>query len=164
MSQTDRLRRQLVSARELSLKLLSDFQTPEQWTQQVHPQCNHALWFAGHMASTDNFFISVVAPDKALDLGPYQSLFGMGSQPTGDASVYPAPGEVLDVMAERRATLLAILESLSDDDLAKATPPGTPAFLPDIGSIFETAVWHEGMHSGQLSVARRALGHEPVMG
>jgi uncharacterized damage-inducible protein DinB len=164
MSQVDRLRRQLESARNMSLKLLSDFKSPQEWTQQVHPQSNHALWFAGHMATTDNFFISIVAPEQAKDLGSFQTLFGMGSEPTSDASAYPAPGEVLDVMAERRATLLAVLANLTEADLAQPTSPGTPAFLPDIASIFETAIWHEGMHSGQLTVARRALGHQPVMG
>ena len=44
---------------------LADFKTPEQWVFQVHPHCNHALWFAGHMATSDNFFLSLVAPEKA---------------------------------------------------------------------------------------------------
>ena len=69
--------------------------------------------------------------------------------------------EVLAYMRERRAVLLELLADLSDEDLAKPTPEGAPEFLPDIGSVFETAVWHEGLHSGQLSVARRALGFPP---
>ena len=60
-------------------------------------------------------------------------------------------GEVLD-----------IFDKLSEEDFAKPTPEGTPNFLADIGSVFETAVWHEGLHSGQLSVTRRSLGFDPA--
>jgi hypothetical protein len=65
-------------------------------------------------------------------------------------------------MRERRATLLNVLDGMSEEDLAKKTPNGAPDFLPDAASVFELAVWHEGQHSGQLTVARRALGHPPL--
>ena len=162
MSQKDRLKRQLVSVRQNSERLLADFQTPYQWTFQVHPNCNHALWFAGHMATSDNFFLSLVAPEKSQKLPDFQAKFGMGSQPTNQPAEYPDPESVLGTMRERRQTLLEVLESLSDDDLAKKTPSGAPDFLPDVASVFELAIWHEGQHSGQVSVARRALGHKPL--
>lgn len=163
MSLKERLQRQLKAARDLSEGLLTTFQTPEQWTRQVHPQCNHALWFVGHMATVDNFFISLVAPEKAIDLARFQPLFGMGSQPSADPTIYPTADEVLAVMRERRKVLLEVLAALPEEDLAKPMPKGTPEFLSDIGSVFEAAVWHEGMHSGQLSVNRRAQGHQPLM-
>jgi len=34
--------------------------------------------------------------------------------------------------------------------------------LADYAAVFEMAIWHEGLHSGQLSSVRRALGHGPV--
>jgi len=162
MSLKNRLRRNLVALRERSERLLADFKNPEEWTFQVHPACNHALWFAGHMATSDNFFLSLVAPSRARPLPDYQARFGMGSQPTSDPAAYPPPAEVLATMRERRAALLAALDELSEEDLARKTPDGAPEFLPDVASVFEMAVWHEGQHSGQLSVARRALGHQPL--
>jgi hypothetical protein len=164
MSQSDRLRRQLVSTRQLSEKLLAAFQTPREWVHQVHPGCNHALWFAGHMANTDNFLLSLVAPQLAVPLEGYGARFGMGSQPVDRAEEYPPPRDVLETMRERRRTLLSVLEELSDEDLARPTPPGSPDFLPDFAAVFEMANWHEAMHAGQLSVARRALGHKPLSG
>lgn len=158
----ERLQRQLLNMRRMSERLLSDFQTPEQWTFQVHPSCNHALWFAGHMATIDNFFLSLVAPQKAKPLPEFQSKFGMGSQPTNNPVDYPAPADVLATMRERRAELLAVLDGMNEEDLAKKTPAGAPEFLPDVASVFELAIWHEGQHNGQLSVARRALGHKPI--
>jgi uncharacterized damage-inducible protein DinB len=163
MTLKERLRRNLLNMRQMSQRLLADFQTPEQWVFQVHPQCNHALWFVGHMATIDNFFLSLVAPDKTRPMPELQSQFGMGSQPTNDPAAYPPPDSVLEVMNERRAALLAALDGMTDDDLAQKTPSGAPEFLPDVASVFELAIWHEGQHNGQLSVTRRALGHKPLL-
>jgi uncharacterized damage-inducible protein DinB len=162
MSQKERLQRQLERVRQNSERLLADFRSPEQWTFQVHPNCNHALWFVGHMATSDNFFLSLVAPEKSQKLPEFQAKFGMGSQPTNQVNEYPPLESVLATMRERRQTLLAVLDRLSDEDLAKKTPAGAPDFLPDVASVFELAIWHEGQHSGQVSVARRALGHKPL--
>jgi hypothetical protein len=162
MELKERLKRRLVEARQMSEKLLADFQSPEQWTHQVGPTCNHALWFVGHMAQTDNFFISVIAPEKMKVIEGLREKFGMGSQPTNRPEDYPPPAQVLATMRERREALLGILDGLSDEDLATKTPPGSPDFLPDLASVFETAVWHEGLHSGQLSLIRRSLGYKPL--
>ena len=163
MSLKDRLQRQLVNVRQMSERMLADFKTPRDWVFQVHPNCNHALWFAGHMAHNDNFFLSLVAPDKARSMPEFNARFGMGSQPTGQPGDYPPPEAVLATMRERRQALLAALADMTDDDLARKLPAGTPGFLSDVGSVFELAIWHEGQHNGQLSVARRALGHKPLM-
>jgi uncharacterized damage-inducible protein DinB len=163
MQLKERLLRNLATVRRNSERLLADFKTPEEWTYQVHPACNHALWFAGHMAIIDNFFLTLVAPEKARQLPDFQAQFGMGSQPTSDPAAYPDIETVLATMRERRQVLLEALSELSDDDLARKTPPGAPDFLPDVGSVFELATWHEGQHSGQLTVARRALGHKPLV-
>jgi len=162
MQLKERLQRQLISMRQMSERLLADFHTPEEWTFQVHPNCNHALWFAGHMAQSDNFFLSLVAPQRAIPLPDFQAKFGMGSQPTSDASQYPPASSVVGTMRERRAALLAALDAMSEEDLGKKTPDGAPDFLPDVASVFELAVWHEGQHRGQVSVARRALGYKPL--
>jgi uncharacterized damage-inducible protein DinB len=163
MSLKERLERQLVNMRQMSERLLVDFQRPEEWVFQVHPNCNHALWFAGHMANIDNFFLSLVAPEKSRPMPEFNARFGMGSLPTSRADDYPPPETVLATMRERRQTLLAALAEMTDDDLARKLPAGTPGFLSDVGSVFELAIWHEGQHNGQLSVARRALGHKPLM-
>lgn len=162
MSVKQRLRKSLDKAREYSLSLLADFHSPDEWTHQVHPAANHALWFAGHMAVVDNFFISNVAPDLTMEKPEFERAFGMGSKPTNSPADYPPVPMVLDVMTERRTTLLKLLDGLDDTALERPTPKGTPDFLPDLVSVFEMAVWHEGLHSGQLSVCRRSMGHSPI--
>jgi len=161
MSTKQRLKKQLLTAREYTRSLLTDLSTPEQWTQQVHPEANHPLWFAGHMATADNFFLSTLAPEKVVKRPEFDHAFGTGSRPTNNPADYPPPDEVLEVMDERRRTLLEVLEGMDEPDFEKPLPKGAPDFLPDFGSVFEMAIWHEGMHSGQLSVARRAMGMKP---
>jgi uncharacterized damage-inducible protein DinB len=162
MKLAERLLRQLKQTRARSEKLLCAFQTPEDWTYQLAPGTNHALWFAGHMAVTDNMFIGIVAPERATDMLPWDKLFGLGSQPTSDPDHYPPPAEVLDLMRERREVLVELLAGLSDKQLAKPTPDGTFDFLPDYGSVWEVAVSHESLHAGQVTMIRRALGHTPL--
>lgn len=162
MELKDRLRRQLQSARQHSERLLEAFKTPEEWTKQLHASGNHALWFAGHMGISDNFFISLIDPQRAQEQPEYAKQFGVGSVPTSDPADYPASDQVLAYMRDRRAVLLELLEGMSEGDLARRLPDGTPQFLSDVGSVYEMAIWHEGMHSGQLTVCRRALGHPPL--
>jgi hypothetical protein len=162
MSLKQRLRRQLIAARRTSEGFLSDFKSIDQWVKQLHPGANHALWFAGHMGHTDNFFISIIAPDQTRHDPRFAARFGVGSEPTSNSADYPPVEEVLAYMRDRRAVLLKLLDGLTDADLSRPTPDGAPEFLPDIGSVFETAVWHEGLHSGQLSVTRRSLGFRPL--
>jgi len=164
MSQSTRLKTQLENVREMSEGFLQAFETPEQWTHQVDPNANHALWFAGHMGVADNFFISVVDPDKGREADGYSEVFGMGSQPTNDADAYPPVDEVLAYMRDRRGELLNVLSSMSDADLSRSIPEGGPDMFTDLASVFETAIWHEALHAGQVSVARRSLGHEPLFG
>ena len=162
MALKERLAKNLVKMRQMSERLLADFHTPEEWVHQVHPGCNHALWFAGHMAQLDNFFISLVAPDRVKKLDEFPAKFGMGSQPTNRPADYPSADSVVETMRERRGVLLEVLDSLTDEELVQKLPPGTPDFLSDVGSVFEMAIWHEGQHRGQISVVRRALGHKPL--
>jgi uncharacterized damage-inducible protein DinB len=162
MKLADRLTNQLKQSRDFCEKLLEPFKTPEDWTHQVSPGTNHALWFCGHMATADNFFIGMIEPAKKRDLEDWDKLFGMGSKPTSDPDDYPPAAEVLDAMRERRGVLLGLLAKMSDADLAKKTPEGTPDFVPDYAAIFEMANWHEGLHAGQITMVRRSLGHKPV--
>src|SRR6478672_6984118 len=115
MALKERLLRQLKNTREMSERLLADFKTPQEWTFQVHPSCNHALWFAGHMATSDNFFLSLIAPDKKKEMPDFQAKFGMGSQPTNEPASYPQPESVLTTMRERRGALLTALEGMTDE-------------------------------------------------
>ena len=159
-----RLENQLKVVRGIAEQMLAVFETPEQWTHQVHDQANHALWFVGHIGTVDDFMLRMAGSEKSSVPDGYREKFALGSQPTANAADYPPVEEVLAYWRRQRETLLATLAELSDDDLAKPAPAGGPGFITDVASIFESAVWHEAMHLGQVTVARRALGHAPLAG
>jgi hypothetical protein len=163
MSVISVFQRQLTTARETSERYLTDFETLDQWTYQVHDQANHALWFAGHMGHTDDFLISLIAPEKAAAKPGWAEKFGMGSRPTSNPADYPPVEEVLEYMRDRRLVVMQILAGLSEHDLEHPTREGAPEFLSTYRQVFELAVWHEGIHVGQLTVARRALGFPPLV-
>lgn len=164
MTAKDVFKSGLTMARDYSERLFAQFETPKEWMHMVGPKTNHALWVAGHLANTDNFALGLVAPDKVKDMPEHKAMFGGGSVPVDDPSKYPAPAEVLATMRERREVVLGVLDGLSDADFDKATPEGSPAFVPTIGSMFRVLVWHEGLHIGQVTVAHRCLGKPPLMG
>ncbi len=163
MSQSDRLIRRMEKTREMSEKILAAFESPDEWCRQVVPGTNHALWFAGHMAMTDNYFIGRVAPGSEKQLEGWDKLFGMGSNPTNHPNDYPPVTEVLDTMRERRRTLVELLKGRSDAELAGPPAAGASSFLPDLASVYEMTPWHEAMHLGQVTVVRRALGNRPLI-
>lgn len=156
------LKRALKQVRGVSEELLATFDSGTDWTYQVFPGANHALWFAGHMAVVDNHFIAAIDPSRARPLPEFDRAFGKGSRPTNRPEDYPPVDDVLAAMRERRRAFLDLLAGLSDEQLSGPPQPGSPEFMRDVASVFELAVWHEGLHAGQVSVARRALGHGPV--
>ncbi len=165
MDYKQRLKAQLELVRGTTEAILAAFKTPQDWTYQVHPQANHALWVAGHLAVADNMMVSRLAPEKAATLPPaYKEMFSPGSKPSPDPNDYPPPESVLALMRERRTALLAALDGLSEADLSKAAPKGGPGFIKDLAGFFEFAAFHEATHMGQATIARRALGHPPLFG
>ena len=155
-------------SRRMSDGLLGSFKTPEDWVFQIHPKANHPLWIAGHLALVDNAFINRFRPDLATKPDGWDALFSFGSQPKPDASLYPTPKEVLSYFRDRRDVLLQVLEELSEEELRAAAPAAgerSPiAGAPSLGHAFIFIAYHEGMHSGQLTVTHRALGHAPIVG
>ncbi len=151
-------------ARNYTDELLKKFETPKELVHQVHPDTNHALWCAGHIANTDNYALGFLAPDKAVEKPGFKDLFGQNSKPVGDLSKYPDPTEVFAYLKERRETLLGVLDGFSEQDLDKETPDDAPEFMPTMAAVLRVITWHEGLHAGQASVAHRSLGRAPVLG
>lgn len=158
-----RIESQLKLVREIHHSLQKAFVAPAEWVFQVHPDANHALWGAGHVATVDNFILSSVAPERVVARPGYQEKFGMGSHPTSRLEDYPPPQDVLDFMDETRASLLKALDALDDAQLQQPPGPKAPDFIKDVAGAFETVVWHEAMHMGQMTVSRRALGHRSLV-
>ena len=153
---------QLQTIRQLSEQMLPAFKSPQDWTHQIFPGANHALWIVGHLAMVDNSILGRVF-SKPVDKPGYPEKFGRQSKPSSNPVDYPSPDEVVTLYHERRSTLLACIESFPESDFEKPVPPGGPPFIHNVGQMFAFTAVHEGTHTGQLSMIRRALGHAPIV-
>ncbi len=147
-------------ARQWTLELLSDI-PQDKLTHQPCVAGNHALWIVGHIAYADDGFLSGVGKKPARFSESWAKLFGMGSIPQAEAGAYPALSEVTNALADNREGLLAWFGSMSAEELAKPLPDDFKMFAATFGQLMTSIAWHEGLHTGQLTVVRKSLGLAP---
>jgi hypothetical protein len=153
----------LNQARKTFLELLEDIPA-DKLCFAPPPMTNHALWQIGHLAMTDNYFLTSVLDEDTDVPDKWNALFGYGSQPVADASKYPNPADVRQRLDTARAQLLGCFERYGPQVLATPLPDDLQGFAATRGALPAALAWHEGLHTGQLTVIRRALGHGPKYG
>lgn len=143
--------------------LIATLERPEDWTAQPCDNANHPLWVIGHLALADNMFAARVHGQEPQKPEGWDELFWFGSEVSGDASKYPNPDEVLAYFRERRENLMKTVEGMDEDALLAPTPDeGMFAEAPNVAAMLMFIAYHEGIHTGQFTVAHRSLGHEPI--
>lgn len=144
------------------LKMLLE-KTPDEVYFSVPVQGgNHAGWVVGHLAVTDDFVLSALTGRPSMLPVGWGELFAGGSVCHADASRYPPREELERVLDQARAALEAWYSSLSEDQLSTAVEGNLAMFIPTWGSIGGACCFHDGFHSAQISVARRAAGLAPM--
>jgi uncharacterized damage-inducible protein DinB len=154
---------QLQTIRQLGDQMLTAFTSPTDWTYQLFPSANHAMWIVGHLAMVDNSAISKLFPEKCVQNADYSEKFGRQSKPSPNSDDYPPAEELLSFRHDRRATLLNCITEMTPADFEKPVPSPKPPFIQTAGDLLSFLAVHEGMHTGQLSMCRRALGHAPIV-
>ncbi len=126
---------------------------------------NHPMWILGHLTYSEANLVNQFCQSKESPLADWSEVFGMGAEPSDDASKYPPFEEVLAKFEETRAATLAYLDTLTDDDLDKPShaPEEMQAFFGTIGHCLKAVVMHYMFHGGQAADARRAAGRPPLM-
>jgi hypothetical protein len=122
----------------------------------------HTLWVLGHLAYIEALVIRGFMLGEENPLAPWEPVFD-GRQVSGDSSVYPPFDQVLAKCRDVRASTLALLASLSEDDLdrsSKNAPAGAPGMFGTYRLCLQYAADHWYMHRGHLADARRAAGLE----
>jgi hypothetical protein len=118
----------------------------------------HPLWVLGHLALIEGLIPAVLfgEPNPAAKWAQY---FGEQSVPVSDAATYPPFADVREMYVRLRERNLALLESLSEADLDKATvapPKGREREFATFGSSFLVLALHQMIHRGHVTDARRA--------
>jgi hypothetical protein len=122
----------------------------------------HTIWVLGHLAYIEALIIRGFMLGETNPLADWEDLFD-GADMSGDIDRFPPFDEVLAKCREIRAWTLALLDSLSEDDLDKVsakTPKGYEDTFGTYRLCLQFAADHWYMHRGQLADARRAAGLE----
>lgn len=153
----------LAFTRSVSNMLLADFPA-EKATYQPSPTDNHVIWTIGHIAATDRWVANVLNIPGVDVPETYNSLFGGGSVPVGDAKAYPPLAEMRRVYEASRSAVLNWYQSAPAEALKVDLSDKSRGFTSDpIDCLFKLA-WHEGWHFGQVASVRKALGLPSKLG
>ncbi len=154
-----------LAALRFSRKLLSGMldATPDgMWCAQPVAGINHPLWLMGHVAwEDDDILVTLTGGASALPDG-WKAMFGTGSKPSSSLNDYPPVSEVRRCFDMTRESLLAWYGGLDEATLASPLPDALQGTAESYAALAGTLAWHEGLHAGQLTVARKLMGLPPV--
>ena len=153
----------LAFSRKVTLGLFEDI--PD--SKICHQPCagaNHPLWILGHLACTDEFFLNGVGGRPYNRFAEWEKTFFQGSKPAPDPKAYPPIAEIKAAFDKNRQDLIGWFKSMSDAELLKPIEGDLAQFAANRAVLMSTIAWHEGQHSGQLSVVRKSLSLAPKFG
>ena len=165
MTAKELLLHQLNASKSMVSGLLADMQDAP-LTFPTSNGGNHPTWIAGHLVYSESNLIHHMLHGETNPLIDWKPLFGSGSQPSDEPGLYPPLAELLSQWDKVREHTLQVLESLTDDDLARpaaSPPPGREEFFGTFGKVFSMVATHPLMHFGQVADARRSAGREKLM-
>lgn len=120
---------------------------------------NHIAWITGHIVS-NRYMIATILGLTLQE--PFAELFERGKSIQDDLT-YPSMKSLADGWDALSEKVIAKLESLTEDDLLADPPISTPIASDQTLRGFITFIaHHEAYHIGQLSLARRFFGYEPM--
>ena len=125
---------------------------------------NHALWVMGHIAFSDDSFVSAFTGQPGCLPESYKDLFGQGASPSENAGDYPSRDELLGKLEEARARVRKWVATLEGDAALEESPEDLKGITPNAIHAAFTLANHEYMHAGQLASVRSSLGMGPVFG
>jgi hypothetical protein len=120
----------------------------------------HTLWVLGHLAYIEALVVRTFMLGEGNALAEWEDVFD-GADTSGDINQYPPFDEVLAKCREVRESTVALLDSLSEDDLDKVSATVPEGFEGTFGTYrlcLQYVADHWYMHRGQLADARRAAG------
>ena len=127
------------------------------------PGTNHIAWQLGHLIAAENMMLEALRPKSMPPLPEgFREKHNKHTAVSDDPKAFLSKAEYLDAMKKQRAATLAVLDSLSDDELGQPAPEALRGFLKTVGDVFAMQGTHWVMHAGQWALIRRTLGKPPL--
>ena len=165
MQSKDLIKMNLELCKGITLQLIEDMKDAP-LTFPTPKGGNHPLWVLGHLAYGTGSIIREVMLGEANPLVEWKDMFSAAGEPVNDASEYPPFDEVMSKCHQIHEETVALLDSLSEEDLdtpSKNAPPEYKEFFGTYRQCFMMTANHYLMHRGQVADARRAAGRAPLL-
>jgi hypothetical protein len=135
------------------------------WFRMPTEGVTHIAYQAGHIAHAQYRLCLARARGERLSdaviIPPtYRELFGR-NPPSPDPAVYPTPAEIRGTMDRVYAQVLLELPTFASLDLDDVIPP-EHKYCKTRGEFLDWCPAHEMIHTGQIALLRRLLGHKPL--
>lgn len=155
---------QLQTGRFLIEKFTEDLSDAEYFIQPVEG-ANHTGWILGHIATSEDWAVSVIAGTGQRIPQAMHELFGSKSSCITDASKYPSRKQIDELFRDARARTGEALDTFDESKWNDPSPEAVPRdFFPTLGSLWGMQGAHQFWHIGQLTVCRVALKKKRVLG
>lgn len=137
--------------------------TEERMVAQHAGIANHAAWTLGHVAYACDLLGTVIGLPRMLP-AERDAMFGTGSKPVSDRSVYPSKDKLTTELNAVAARLASRVEEIDDAVLDSPFPdPSLLDVFPTIRhGLTQVMIGHTAFHIGQLSIWRKAIGSPPM--
>jgi hypothetical protein len=157
--------KQIDFARNYTLKLIGDIDF-EQWFEMTANAPTHVAWQVGHLAMAEYGLVLFrqrgrQAVDAELMNSAFRKRFSRGSTVSPDATSYPEPPAILEVLNKVHAQAMKELPTLDPSDLDNEVDMPYAGYATNYGALLFCS-HHEMIHAGQIALLRRLLGKDPL--
>ena len=163
MNTIDYIKQTFAASRGWTMGLIEDMRDAP-LTQPTSDGGNHPLWVLGHLVIAEAGIFDGFIRGERNRFADLNKVFGAGTTPTTNADDYPSLDELLDKFEEIRGSVLAYLDTLSEEDLDKPShaPEKFGEKFATVGACLIAMTLHPVFHAGQVADARRMLGKSPI--
>ncbi len=133
----------------------------DQMSLQPVAGVNHPAWILGHLLAVERKIATgVLGRQVKTELADnWWEIYGIGSVPKPDRSLYKSREFYLAGLAETCGQITAFIAAKSDSDMDLPNPDAQLSQLfPTIGMAVCVAITHRAYHTGQIATWRKLAG------
>lgn len=156
----------LIFARNYTVELLDTIPQANWFT--MPPGCpSHVSWQVGHLTIAEARLVLNRACgrdiiEEGIIPADYITMFGRLSAAETEPSKYPSASSIRAVFDRVHAASLDAIPRLADADLDTLSPGVPHRLCKTKGEFLRWVSHHEVLHTGQIGMIRRMLGHAPM--
>lgn len=150
-----------LKASHARFRMYLDGLKPTEFAHQPIAGANSVAWMLGHLALTDRRIAGLLGADLPPLPAGFEERFKTTKQAAGTQTGLGDPADLLEVFDQSRRLLVAAVEKADAAALNKPLPTTNPLFST-AGEAAAFMAVHHGLHAGQVTMIRRALGYPPL--